>query len=53
MPVKCDLDGSLDLYVQNARPGADKEANWLPAPEGAFNRTMRLYAPRSDTLAGK
>jgi hypothetical protein len=53
MPVKCDLDWSLDLYVQNARPGADKEANWLPAPEGAFDRTMRLCASKSDALAGR
>ena len=31
----------------------DKEANWLPAPKGAFNLTMRLYAPKSDALTGK
>jgi hypothetical protein len=24
----------LDLYFQNANPGADEEANWLPAPTG-------------------
>jgi uncharacterized protein DUF1214 len=34
-------------------PGADREANWLPAPKGQFNLTMRLYAPRSDALTGK
>ena len=45
MPFKYDTDGSLDLYFQNASPGADKEANWLPTPKGAFNLTMRLYAP--------
>jgi hypothetical protein len=53
MPFKYNPDGSLDLYVQNASPGADKEANWLPAPKGAFNLTMRLYAPKSDALTGK
>jgi hypothetical protein len=53
MPFKIDPDGSLDLYFQNASPGADKEANWLPAPKGAFNLTMRLYAPRSEALTGK
>ena len=53
MPFKYDSDGSLDLYFQNASPGADKEANWLPAPKGAFNLTMRLYAPKSDALTGK
>ena len=53
MPFKTNPDGSLDLYFQNASPGADKEANWLPAPKGPFNLTMRLYAPKSDALTGK
>jgi len=53
MPFKYNPDGSLDLYFQNDSPGAGKEANWLPAPKGAFNLTMRLYAPKSETLTGK
>jgi hypothetical protein len=53
MPFKHSPDGSLDLYFQNQSPGADKEANWLPAPKGPFNLTMRLYAPKSDALTGK
>jgi hypothetical protein len=53
MPFKTDADGSLDLYFQNESPGKDKEANWLPAPQGAFNLTMRLYSPRADILTGK
>ncbi|MFZ0149899.1 MAG: DUF1254 domain-containing protein [Xanthobacteraceae bacterium] len=53
MPFKYAADGSLDLYFQNDTPGADKEANWLPAPKGPFNLTMRLYAPKSEALTGK
>ncbi len=53
MPFKFNADGSLDLYFQNENPDNDKEANWLPAPKGAFNLTMRLYAPKSDALTGR
>jgi len=53
MPFKYGPDGSLDLYFQNESPGADKEANWLPAPKGPFNLTMRLYAPKAAALTGK
>ena len=53
MPFKTNPDGSLDLYVQNASPGADRQANWLPAPKGPFNLTMRIYAPKSEALTGK
>src|SRR5262249_22734858 len=53
MPFEYDPDGSLSLYFQNEAPGKDKEANWLPAPKGAFNLMMRLYAPRSEVLTGK
>ena len=45
-------DGSLDIYIQNKSPGADKEANWLPAPAGEFNLAMRLYSPRREVLDG-
>ncbi|WP_223521156.1 DUF1254 domain-containing protein [Pseudomonas sp. GL-B-19] len=53
MPFKTNADGSLDIYFQNESPGKDLEANWLPAPKGAFNLTMRLYGPKSEALTGK
>ena len=53
MPFKYNTDGSLDLYFQNDNPGADKEWNWLPAPEGPYTLTMRLYAPKAAALTGK
>lgn len=53
MPFKYNPDGSLDLYFQAESPGKDKESNWLPAPKGPFNLTMRLYAPKQEVLVGK
>lgn len=52
MPLKTNADGSLDLYIQNANPGADKESNWLPAPKTKLGITLRLYAPRESVLKG-
>jgi hypothetical protein len=52
MPLHFNPDGSLDLYFQNQSPGADAEANWLPAPKGSFTLTMRVYAPKSQAMTG-
>ena len=45
--MKTNADGSLTLYIQNNSPGADKESNWLPAPNGPIYLVMRLYWPKT------
>jgi hypothetical protein len=47
-----NTDGSLDIYVQKASPGADKESNWLPAPSGGFMLLLRQYWPQESALNG-
>jgi hypothetical protein len=51
--LKPNADGSIDLYIQNESPGADKESNWLPAPKGSFNLVMRMYWPKDEALKGE
>ncbi|MDL2400405.1 DUF1254 domain-containing protein [Rhizobium mayense] len=46
--LKYNADGSLDLFLQHDSPGAGKESNWLPAPEGKFYLMMRLYWPNEN-----
>jgi hypothetical protein len=43
--LKPNPDGSVDLYIQHASPGANKESNWLPAPTGKFILMLRMYWP--------
>jgi hypothetical protein len=43
--LKANPDGSVDLYIQKDTPGAEKEANWLPAPAGDFVLMLRMYWP--------
>jgi hypothetical protein len=43
--VKYNADGSLDIQIQKDSPGKDKEANWLPTPEGPFQLVFRMYGP--------
>jgi hypothetical protein len=46
--MKNNDDGSLTLYIQAGSPGADKESNWLPAPNGPIYLVMRLYWPKTE-----
>ncbi len=47
-----EQDGSIRFYIQNDSPGADREANWLPAPDGPFYLVLRLYLPEQQVLEG-
>lgn len=48
--LKKNADGSLTISIQKDKP-ADT-SNWLPAPAGNFNLTMRLYGPETSVLDG-
>ncbi len=52
-PLSFNHDGSLDLLIQHESPGTDRESNWLPAPAGAFNVLLRLYAPKAPVVDGR
>jgi hypothetical protein len=51
--LKRDPDGGVTLYIQHDSPGKDKEANWLPAPNGRFLMFLRLFWPKPEALDGK
>jgi hypothetical protein len=51
--LRFNEDGSLDLWIGHDSPKAEREANWLPAPEGDFALFMRTYLPRPELLNGK
>lgn len=38
-------DGSLEILIQHAAPPPDRLPNWLPAPDGPFTLTLRMYLP--------
>ncbi len=48
-----DADGGVTLYVQHDSPGAEKEANWLPAPDGSFVMALRVFWPKPEALDGQ
>ncbi len=33
----------MTIYIQHESPGKDREANWLPAPDGPLWMAMRIY----------
>jgi hypothetical protein len=48
--LRYGADGSLTLSIQNPRPV--DQANWLPAPQDAFQLILRTYQPRPEVLNG-
>jgi hypothetical protein len=50
--LKKNADGSLTITIQKDSPGAEMEANWLPAPDGPIYLVMRLYWPKDSALNG-
>jgi hypothetical protein len=50
--LKYNADGSLTLYASAKSPGAEKESNWLPAPEGTFSLYIRAYWSEKAILNG-
>src|SRR6202000_641055 len=51
--LKLDLDGGLPIYIPAESPEGGKQANWLPAPKGAFMMAARYYWPKSELLNGE
>jgi hypothetical protein len=45
-------DGSLTIYIQHARPGPERESNWLPSPAGRFYLNVRAYMPGPEFIDG-
>ena len=47
-------DGSIDLWLQRQPPADPVQlANWLPAPPGAMQLTLRAYLPRPALQQGR
>jgi hypothetical protein len=52
-PLSRNADGSLDLLIQKASPGAGQEANWLPVPSKNFALIFRAYLPKPEVVDGR
>jgi hypothetical protein len=52
-PLVRNEDGSLDLFLQQESPGAEREPNWIPTKPGTLGVTMRIYGPAPDALDGR
>jgi hypothetical protein len=50
--LKRNGDGSLTLHAGAKSPDADRESNWLPAPDGHFSLYIRAYWGKESILDG-
>jgi len=50
-PLRYNLDGSLDVLIQHSAPEKGI-SNWLPAPAGRFEMSLRLYLAQRAFLDG-
>jgi hypothetical protein len=51
--LQYEADGSLNIYIQSEEPASEAEQdNWLPAPAGPFQMTMRLYGTEESAIPG-
>lgn len=49
--IRREEDGSLEIVISHARP--DSIVNWLPAPKGPFEVTLRCYLPTGALRSGE
>ncbi len=40
----------MTIYLQSDKPTDEHLPNWLPAPPGPFNLTVRFYTPLAPVL---
>ena len=50
--IRPERDGSIELFVQHAKPSGERVVNWLPAPKGNFVLMFRAYLPGAPLLDG-
>jgi hypothetical protein len=47
-----DFDGGLTISIQHDAPNDETAANWIPAPNGPFALSLRLYGPKPQVFDG-
>ncbi len=50
--LAADENGDVTIVFATERPADVVESNWLPAPAGPFEVTLRMYAPEQPILDG-